>query len=147
MTRKTSTPILALAALVFTPVLVSAAHSAFADQTAAVRKSPSSTAAGPCSCSTRVGIGPRKRSIGRSSDLPPWRIDPKSLPPWLSVAVTGSGKSRTFVNTVMTAGLKKGPYHAVVRADNVEPISGRPMSALYYDVDLEVAHDDRRASR
>ena len=27
------------------------------------------------------------------------------------------------------------------RADNVEPISGKPMSALYYDVDLEVARD------
>jgi hypothetical protein len=35
--------------------------------------------------------------------------------------------------------LKKGAYHALVRADNVEPISGKPMSALYYDVDLEVA--------
>jgi alpha-galactosidase len=79
-----------------------------------------------------------------SSDLPPWRVDPKSLPPWLSVAVTGSGKSQTFVNTVSTAGLKKGPTHALVRADNVEPISGKPMSALYYDVDLEVVKDIRR---
>jgi hypothetical protein len=79
-----------------------------------------------------------------SGDLPPWRIDPKSLPPWLSVAVTGSGKSQTFVNTVSTAGLKKGPYHVLVRADNVEPISGRPMSALYYDVDLEVVRNVRR---
>jgi alpha-galactosidase len=79
-----------------------------------------------------------------SSDLPPWRIDPRSLPPWLSVAVTGSGKSQTFVNTVSTAGLKKGPTHALVRADNVEPISGKPMSALYYDVDLEVARDVRK---
>jgi hypothetical protein len=76
-----------------------------------------------------------------SSTLPPWRVDPASLPSWLSVAVTGSGMSRTFVNTVSTAGLKKGPYHAVVRADNVEPVSGRPMSALYYDVDLEVVRD------
>ena len=79
-----------------------------------------------------------------SADLPPWRVDPKSLPPWLSVAVTGSGKSQTFVNTVMTAGLKRGSAHAVVRADNVEPISGRPMSALYYDVDLEVVRNVRR---
>jgi hypothetical protein len=78
-----------------------------------------------------------------SSNLPPWRIDPKSLPPWLSVAVTGSGKSQTFVNTVSTAGLKKGVYHALVRADNVEPISGKPMSALYYDVDLEVVRSVR----
>lgn len=79
-----------------------------------------------------------------SSDLPPWRVDPRSLPPWLSVAVMGSGKNQAFVNTVSTAGLKKGPYHAVVRADNVEPISGRPMSALYYDVDLEVARNVRK---
>jgi hypothetical protein len=76
-----------------------------------------------------------------SSELPRWRVDPKSLPPWLSVAVTGSGKTQTFVNTVATVGLKKGAYHALVRADNVEPISGRPMSALYYDVDLEVVRD------
>jgi len=79
-----------------------------------------------------------------SSVLPPWRIDPKSLPPWLSVAVTGSGKSQAFLNTVSTAGLKKGHYHAQVRADNVEPISGKPMSAFYYDVDLEVIRTVRR---
>ena len=79
-----------------------------------------------------------------SSDLPQWRIDPKSLPPWLKAAVAGSGKARTFVNTVSTAGLKKGAYYAVVRADNVEPISGKPMSALYYDVDLEVTRNVRR---
>jgi hypothetical protein len=42
---------------------------------------------------------------------------------------------------VKTAGLKKGAYHAIVRADNVEPVSGRPMSAFYYDVDLEVTRD------
>ena len=79
-----------------------------------------------------------------SSELPPWRVDPKSLPPWLSVEVTGSGKTQTFVNTVTTAGLKKGYYHSLVRADNVEPISGRPMSALYYDVDLEVVRNVRK---
>ena len=79
-----------------------------------------------------------------SSDLPPWRIDPKSLLPWLSVAVTGSGKAQTFVNTATTAGLKKGSYHALVRADNVEPLSGKPMSALYFDVDLEVVRNVRR---
>ncbi len=79
-----------------------------------------------------------------STDLPPWSVDPGSLPPWLSVSVTGSGKSQAFVNTVSTAGLKKGSYHAVVRADNVEPVSGKPMSALYYDVDLEVPRDVRR---
>jgi alpha-galactosidase len=79
-----------------------------------------------------------------SSDLPPWRVDPKSLPPWLKVAVAGSGKAQTFVNTVSTAGLNKGAYHALVRADNVEPVSGKPMSAVYYDVDLEVARNVRR---
>jgi alpha-galactosidase len=79
-----------------------------------------------------------------SADLPPWRIDPKTLPPWLSVEVTGSGKTQAFVNTVSTAGLKKGSYHAVVRADNVEPVSGRPMTALYYDVDLEVPRTVKR---
>ena len=79
-----------------------------------------------------------------TSVLPPWRVDPKSLPPWLAVAVTGSGKSQTFVNTASTAGLKKGRYHALVRADNVEPVSGRPMSAFYYDVDLEVAQSVKR---
>lgn len=79
-----------------------------------------------------------------TSDLPPWRVDPKSLPPWLSVEVRGGGKTWTFVNTVSTAGLKKGAYHALVRADNVEPVSGRPMTALYYDVDLEVPRGVKR---
>lgn len=79
-----------------------------------------------------------------SADLPPWRIR-GDLPAWLSVKDTGGGKSRTFVNTVSTAGLKKGSYHAVVRADSVEPVSGKPMSALYYDVDLEVTRDVARA--
>jgi hypothetical protein len=79
-----------------------------------------------------------------SHDLPPWRVDPQSVPPWLKVEVAGSGKVQTFVNTVSTAGLKKGAYHALVRADNVEPVSGRAMSALYYDVDLEVGKDVRR---
>ncbi len=79
-----------------------------------------------------------------TSALPPWRIDPKSLPAWLRVDVRGSGKTQTFVNTVSTAGLKKGAYHAQVRADNVEPVSGKPMSAFYYDLDLEVGRDVRR---
>jgi hypothetical protein len=55
--------------------------------------------------------------------------------------VSKNGKSQTFINTVSTAGLKKGLYHAVVRADNTEPVSGQPMSALYYDVDLEVTRE------
>jgi alpha-galactosidase len=79
-----------------------------------------------------------------SSDLAPWRIDPKSLPSWLKVEATGGGRTQTLVNTVSTKGLKKGAYHAIVRADNVEPVSGRPMSALYFDVDLEVVRDVRR---
>jgi alpha-galactosidase len=79
-----------------------------------------------------------------SSELPSWRIDPESLPSWLSVTVSGNGKVQTFVNTAATAGLPRGSYHAVVRADNIEPVSCRPMSALYYDVDLEVPSDVRR---
>jgi len=72
-----------------------------------------------------------------SDELPLWKVRP-GLPPWLSVAVTRNGKSQTLTNTVSTAGLREGLYHAIVRADNVEPVSGKPMSALYYDVDLEV---------
>ncbi len=79
-----------------------------------------------------------------SSDLPAWRVDARSLPPWLRVEVKTAGRAQTFVNMVSTAGLKKGSYHALVRADNVEPISGKPMSALYYDVDLDVGRDVRR---
>jgi hypothetical protein len=79
-----------------------------------------------------------------SSYLPPWRVEATSLPSWLSVEAAGSGKSQRFVNAVSTAGLKKGTYHALVRADNVDPISGRPMNAFYYDVDLEVVRNVRR---
>jgi alpha-galactosidase len=79
-----------------------------------------------------------------SSGLPPWRVDPRALPSWLTVEGLGNGKAQTFVNKVSTSGLKKGAYHAQVRADNVEPVSGRPMTALYYDVDLEVGRTVRR---
>jgi len=72
-----------------------------------------------------------------SDELPLWKVQPR-LPAWLSVAVTGNGKSQTLTNTVSTAGLKQGFYHALVRADNTEPVSGKPISALYYDVDLEI---------
>jgi hypothetical protein len=72
-----------------------------------------------------------------SDELPLWKVRP-GLPSWLSVAVMRKGKSQTLTNTVSTAGLTKGLYHALVRADNVEPVSGKPMSALYYDVDLEI---------
>jgi len=77
-----------------------------------------------------------------SDELPLWKVRP-GLPPWLSVAVTKHGKCQRFSNSVSTAGLAKGMYHAVVRADNTEPVSGQPMSALYYDVDLEVADGER----
>ena len=81
-----------------------------------------------------------------SSELPLWKVG-KGLPGWLSVTVTRTGKSQMFTNTVSTAGLKKGLYHAVVRADNIEPVSGKPMSSLYYDVDLEVPADVRSVSK
>ena len=79
-----------------------------------------------------------------SAALGPWRVDPKSLPAWLKVEVTVDGRSQTFANRVSTAGLKRGSYHALVRADNVEPVSGRPMTAFYYDVDLDVPRSVRR---
>ena len=75
-----------------------------------------------------------------TAELPLWKVR-GPLPAWLSVKVSRNGKSQVFTNTIMAGGLKRGTYHAVVRADNVEPVSGRPMSAVYYDVDLEVGGD------
>jgi len=75
-----------------------------------------------------------------NSQLPLWKVR-QDLPAWLAVSVTQTGVSQTLTNSVATAGLKKGIYHAVVRLDNTEPVSGRPMSAVYYDVDLEVPAD------
>jgi hypothetical protein len=50
-----------------------------------------------------------------------------------------NGNAQKFSNKLSTAGLTKGHYHAVVRADNREALSsGLPMSALYHDVDLEL---------
>jgi alpha-galactosidase len=69
-----------------------------------------------------------------------WKVR-EGLPAWLTVMVTRDQKTQVFMNTVSTAGLKKGHYHALVRADNVERISGKPMSALYYDVDLEITDE------
>jgi len=69
--------------------------------------------------------------------LAAWKVTSK-LPDWLTVSVAVDGQVQTFTNTVSPAGLKKGLYHALVRADNTEPVSGRAMSALYYDVDLDV---------
>jgi len=70
--------------------------------------------------------------------LPLWTVR-ANLPNWLAVNVTQRGKNQTFVNTISTVGLSKGCYHALVRADNTEPLSGRPMSAIFYDVDLEIS--------
>ena len=72
-----------------------------------------------------------------SGTLPLWKVGP-GLPSWLSVTVSQNGNTRTFSSKVSTAGLTKGHYHAIVRADNREPLSGLPMSALYYHVDLEL---------
>ena len=80
------------------------------------------------------------------AELPLWKIH-SGLPDWLSISVSRSGKIQTFTNRVLPTGLKKGSYHALVRADNIEPVSGRPMSALYYDVDFEVTRDTGTAAR
>ena len=80
------------------------------------------------------------------SDLPLWKIRP-GLPAWLSVSVAKDGKVQTLTNTVSAGGLGQGSYHAVVRADNVEPVSKKPMSALYYDVDLEVTQASGSGNR
>jgi len=78
-----------------------------------------------------------------SDELPFWTIG-GGVPPWLSVRIIKDGQSQVFVNSVATAGLKKGFYYALVRADNVDPVSGRPMSSLYYDLDLEVVRNVSR---
>lgn len=75
-----------------------------------------------------------------SDALPLWKVRP-GLPSWLTVSVARQGKTQTLTNTVSPTGLKKGLYHALVRADNIEPRSGKPMSAFYYDVDLEITGD------
>jgi alpha-galactosidase len=98
-------------------------------------------------------VGPAQKLTGAvtiktngSDELPLWKVR-SGLPSWLSVAVTRNGKNQTLTNTVSTAGLEKGLYHALVRADNIEPVSGRPMSALYYDVDLEITGGTRGRAR
>jgi alpha-galactosidase len=75
-----------------------------------------------------------------TAQLPLWKVR-QDLPQWLAVTVAKTGKTQTVTNAVATAGLKKGSYHAVVRLDNTEPVSGKPMSAVYYDIDLEVPED------
>jgi len=72
-----------------------------------------------------------------TTDLPLWKVH-GSLPSWLSVKITKKGRSQTVTNLINTAGLSSGYYHTMVRLDNIEPISKRPMSAFYYDVEIEV---------
>jgi len=98
------------------------------------------------------GVSPQKligtltlRNQG-SAELPLWRAR-RDQPAWLSVSVAKNGKTQPITNSIVTAGLKKGLYHAVVRLDNADPTSGRPMSAVYYDVDLEVTDDVGGTSR
>jgi alpha-galactosidase len=73
-----------------------------------------------------------------TDELAPWKVQP-GLPSWLAVTVSRHGKTQTLANTVSPKGLKTGRYHALVRADNVEPRSRLPISTLNYDVDLEVS--------
>jgi alpha-galactosidase len=80
------------------------------------------------------------------ADLPLWRVSGR-VPSWLNVAVTKSGNFQKITNTITTGGLRKGPYHAVIRLDNTEPLSGRPMSAVHYDVDLVVPEDIKGVGR
>jgi alpha-galactosidase len=85
-------------------------------------------------------VGTVKLTNKGTSELALWKVR-QDLPPWLTVSVVKLGKSQMIFNSASTRGLKKGLYHAVVRLDNTEPVSGRPMSAVYYDVDLEVTDD------
>jgi len=70
-------------------------------------------------------------------DLPLWKVH-GPLPPWLFVKITKKGNNQIITNQINTAGLSPGYYHTIVRLDNTEPISKRPMSAFYYEVELEV---------
>jgi alpha-galactosidase len=72
-----------------------------------------------------------------SAELPSWKLR-AGLPSWLSVTVSRRGNTQTFTNKASPAGLARGHYHALVGADNREPVSGLSMSSLYYDVDLDV---------
>jgi len=96
------------------------------------------TASGPQKLTEAIKV-----KTNGSDELPLWKVRP-GLPSWLTVVVTRHGNSQKLSNTVSTAVLAKGLYHAVVRADNIEPVSGLPISALYYDVDLEVAGGEAR---
>ena len=72
-----------------------------------------------------------------TTDLPLWKVR-SELPAWLTVSVDKNGQVQKITNRISTAGLSKGSYHAMVRLDNSEPLSGKQTSAVYYDVDLEV---------
>ncbi|MCE5251476.1 glycoside hydrolase family 27 protein [bacterium] len=69
--------------------------------------------------------------------LPAWRVTSK-LPGWLAITVEKDGHAQKVTGTVSTSGLKKGPHHALIRLDNNEPVSGRPLTAFYFDVDVDV---------
>jgi hypothetical protein len=76
-----------------------------------------------------------------SSELPLWQIA-AGLPNWLSVTVLKRTSSvQALVTKVNTAGLAAGNYHSIVKANNTEPVSGLPMSTVWYDVDLNVPND------
>jgi len=104
--------------------------------------------------SLRTGDGTTARSLSKAiriSDkgtnaLPAWKVTSK-IPDWLNVAVVRDDQVQTVTCTVSTAALEKGPYHALVRLDNKEPVSDRPLSAFYFDVDLEVAQDVKGGQR
>jgi alpha-galactosidase len=99
-----------------------------------------------------VGVSPQKLTgtitltNKGTSELPLWKVR-QNLPSWLAVMAAKNGRSQTVTNEISTAGLRKGSYHAVVRLDNIEPVSGKPMSAVYYDIDLEVLEDVGGAAR
>lgn len=72
-----------------------------------------------------------------TDDLPPRKVH-EQLPSWLSIKITREGKNQVITNQVNTAGLRQGHYHYIVRLDNSEPVSGKPMTVFYYDLDLKV---------
>jgi len=96
----------------------------------------------------RIGEGAMTQSHSKAiriidkgtNALPAWKTTSR-LPAWLNVAVTKEGKEQTVRCTVSPAGLSKGLHHTQVRLDNTEPVSGRPLSAFYFDVDLEVTQE------
>jgi hypothetical protein len=77
-----------------------------------------------------------------TEELPLWKIRGK-LPGWLSVSVKKVNRStQAFVTMVSASGLKPGMYHAIIEADNTEPVTKKEMSTLWYDVELTVPAGD-----